>query len=77
MQIRIVCYAKKSEIMSVRVRIRTKKNVKPDELLKRLENQGEKIVALSNEFPSVVFGTHLKADTVLLPLPPHLSGQRI
>ena len=63
--------------MSVRVRIRTKKNVKPDELLKRLENQGEKIVALSNKFPSVVFGTHLKADTVLIPLPPHLSGQRI
>ena len=47
--------------MSVCVTIRTKKSLQPDEFLKYLADEGEKIVVTSKEFPSVKFGTHLQA----------------
>ena len=47
--------------MSVCVTVRTKHLPKPDDFLKHLANKGEQIVVTSNEYPSVKFGTHLKA----------------
>ena len=47
--------------MSVCVNIRTKNILEPEVFLKHLAEQGEKIVVTSNEYPSVKFGTHLKA----------------
>jgi len=47
--------------MSVCVNIRTKNILEPEVFLKQLAKQGEKIVVISNEYPSVKFGTHLKA----------------
>ena len=47
--------------MSVCVTIRTKKTLQPDDFLKHLADEGEKIVVTSKEFPSVKFGTHLQA----------------
>jgi hypothetical protein len=47
--------------MSTFVTIRTNNSPKPDEILNYLASRGEQIVVTSIEFPSVKFGTHLKA----------------
>ncbi len=44
--------------MSVCVTVRTKKAIEPDDILRGLAENGEKIVVTSNEFPCLKFGNH-------------------
>lgn len=47
--------------MSVCVNFQTTKKLEPKTILETLANRGEKIMVISGEYPSVHFGTHLKA----------------
>ena len=47
--------------MSVCVTVRTKNIPKPDDIFNFLVKKGEQIIVTSTEYPSVKFGTHLKA----------------
>lgn len=47
--------------MSVCVVVRTERTLNPDDVFDHLMKQGEQIVITSDEFPSVKFGSHLKA----------------